>query len=262
MNGNAEFAYAQARLQARHGLRPSESIWHRLEASKTLGHYLAVARDTALKPWVQHLSADADCHGIERSLRRDWAGYVVQVAAWQPAPWRPAVLWTVALMELPAVAHLLRELPAFGWMRQDPVLREFALDDPAARRIALLDSDLAPIVRAWHRDQALLNGWVEHWRKLWPRCGAKTRASLERLVTRYARHLARMAKGDQTQGIDETRGIQERRDLTARLTYMFRGHSQQPAAAFCHLGLVALDLERLRAGLVRRSLFGEPAEGA
>ena len=30
-------------------------------------------------------------------------------------------------------------------------------------------------------------------------------------------------------------------------------------AVFAHLALVALDLERLRAGLVRRALFPEPA---
>ena len=43
--------------------------------------------------------------------------------------------------------------------------------------------------------------------------------------------------------------------LDQSLTAAFRRHSQQPAAIFCHLGLVALDLERLRGGLVRRAVF-------
>ena len=49
-----------------------------------------------------------------------------------------------------------------------------------------------------------------------------------------------------------------RRDLAHAVTRLFRRHGASPAAVFCHLVLVALDLERLRGGLVRRRLF-EPA---
>ena len=37
-------AFAQARLQARHGAMPDERAWHALEASRTAAHYLALAR--------------------------------------------------------------------------------------------------------------------------------------------------------------------------------------------------------------------------
>ena len=40
----AEFAYAQARLQARHGRGPDGAAWQLLEASHTAAHYLAQAR--------------------------------------------------------------------------------------------------------------------------------------------------------------------------------------------------------------------------
>ena len=52
-----------------------------------------------------------------------------------------------------------------------------------------------------------------------------------------------------------------RRDLAQTVTRLFRRHGGTPVAVFCHLALVALDLERLRGDLVRRALF-EPAKEA
>jgi len=43
--------------------------------------------------------------------------------------------------------------------------------------------------------------------------------------------------------------------LAHALTRMFRERGGTPSAAFCHLALVAIDIERLRGGLVRRRLF-------
>jgi hypothetical protein len=45
--------------------------------------------------------------------------------------------------------------------------------------------------------------------------------------------------------------------LATSLGAAFRRHSFKPAAACAHLGLVALDLERLRGELVQRALFEE-----
>lgn len=254
MTGRIDFAYAQARLQARHGLRPTEAAWHRLEASKDLGHYLQAARASSLRPWIQHLSARMDSHGIERSLRQDWRDYVAGVAVWQPAPWRAAAAWTAVLVDLPAVAHLLHSSPAQAWMRQDPVLARLAVDDPVTRREALLTSHLAPVGRAWLRDRSVLDGWLDHWRRLWPADGRAVGAAMDRLVALTARHLAAMAGNA---GADADGG-RLRAELVSSFTAMFRRHGQHPIAMYCHLGLVALDLERLRAGLVRRSLFAKP----
>jgi hypothetical protein len=49
----------------------------------------------------------------------------------------------------------------------------------------------------------------------------------------------------------------QRQALLSKLTTAFRKYSFQPAAAFCHLALVALDLEMLRGDLLRRKLFSE-----
>ncbi len=50
--------------------------------------------------------------------------------------------------------------------------------------------------------------------------------------------------------------------LIMKLTGVFRRYSFQPAAAVAHLGLVALDLEKLRGDLVSRQLYAETAVAA
>jgi hypothetical protein len=54
-----------------------------------------------------------------------------------------------------------------------------------------------------------------------------------------------------------TSTLQHREVLVGRLGGVFRRFSFQPAAAFAHLALVALDLEQLRGDLLSRKLFAE-----
>ena len=50
-------------------------------------------------------------------------------------------------------------------------------------------------------------------------------------------------------------GTQLRRALQARLSLLLRRATLEPAAAFIHLALSALELERLRGELLGRKLF-------
>jgi hypothetical protein len=51
-----------------------------------------------------------------------------------------------------------------------------------------------------------------------------------------------------------------RLELADRLVRLLRNFARTPVAVFAHLGLVALETERLRAALVQRSLYaGEAA---
>jgi hypothetical protein len=79
---------------------------------------------------------------------------------------------------------------------------------------------------------------------------------MERLEARLQRHLSRLRESD---GVERSQQACQR--LSEELAYEFRRHTHQPAAAFMHLALVALDLERLRAALVRRALFVERPRG-
>lgn len=105
MHNRADFAFAQARLQAHNGRRPTKSTWQYLNASKSLGHYLESARQTGLDPWVGHITTNSNIHAIENALRGDWRTYVKKVSAWLPPSWRPATEWTAVLADLPQTAQ-------------------------------------------------------------------------------------------------------------------------------------------------------------
>ena len=55
---------------------------------------------------------------------------------------------------------------------------------------------------------------------------------------------------------DPAQGWLLRGSLRSRLALLLRRATLEPAAAFIHLALCALDLERLRAELLRRLVFG------
>ncbi|MGA7800285.1 MAG: hypothetical protein WCC36_05700 [Gammaproteobacteria bacterium] len=243
------FAYAQARLQARHGRRPSEADWRRLATIRDPSHYLQTARTTELRPWVLGLGHQVPVHEMAAQLRRHFHDYVLQTARWQPAPWRPAVAWAAELPMLPLLRELLtaEQLPV--WIRADPRLQDIVHDSRTARREALARSRWFPMIGAWSRGQTLRAGWVTHWRTLWP-AGAGTHGHvLNLLLQRVQTHIDVMAvaPGDS--------GRAARESLGTVLLRFFRRYRQQPAATFAHLGLVALDLERLRGEIAERVLF-------
>jgi hypothetical protein len=110
------FSYAQARLQARHAARPGDALWIRLEASRSLGHYLESARGTVIEPWLAGLQGASGVHEIEPGLRRVFRRYVLQVASWLPNRWQPSVAWTAELAELPTRAEQAETLA--HWRQQ------------------------------------------------------------------------------------------------------------------------------------------------
>ena len=224
-----EFAYAQARAQARHGRRLSAETWSLLDSSVGLGQFLHHVRGTSLAARVEHFSAASSPHTIERSLRREWHDEVDCAARWVPDRWRAAVEWTAALAELPMLGHLLQGGESQPWMADDPVLSRFVGAD------GLADHD------------AGFRGWLRRWQSLWPAEAAKDTA-LEDLVATIESHGIRR---EDVSG-DDWRGVLERRALR-----VLRRHREQPVTVFCHLLLLALELHRLREGLLRRALFND-----
>ncbi len=79
-------------------------------------------------------------------------------------------------------------------------------------------------------------------------------SALNALAHAVQAHAARLAHA----GAQETSAT-HRRELEKTATRLFRRHGASPTAVFSHLVLTALDLERLRGGIVRRRLFA-PAE--
>lgn len=224
-----EFAYAQARAQAQNGRRPSAETWSLLESSVGLSQFLHHVRGTALAPRVEHFSATTSPHVIERFLRREWRDEVDSAVRWVPARWRPAVAWTARLAELPAMDYLEHGGEPEPWMAEDPVLSTFAAGQA-----------VTPFVDG-------LAGWSRQWRLLWPDDG-DDEAALEKLASLVGTYGIRRA-GD---AADDWRSR-----LQARAVRILRRHRDQPVTVFCHLLLSALELHRLRQGLLQRALFND-----
>jgi hypothetical protein len=253
MSGTARFAYAQARLQARHGARPDERVWRRLETVGELGMYLEIARNTPLRHWVAGLNPAHGAHEIELTLRQQFRHYTDEVAHWLPGRWQDPVRWVRRLPDLPALQYLLTGAAAPAWMLADPELRRFASDTLAVRVQALQSSDCTALLMGWQRGDPLYTAWLDRWRALWPG-PPRLAAGLESLARLLLRHIGTLSL------YSGALGAPLRETLLQELNHAFRGYSFQPAAVFAHLGLVALDLQRLRARLLQCALFAGAAE--
>ncbi|MGB5472106.1 MAG: hypothetical protein WBQ78_01350 [Gammaproteobacteria bacterium] len=253
MRETAQFRYAQARLQARLGDRADDQLWRRLHGSGDLAGYLQAASQTPLHTWTAGLHAGNNSHDIELTLRHHYRGYVGEIARWLPARWTIVVRALAQLPDLPALQHLLEGNTAPAWMHDDPELRACTSENPATRDAALEQSGYAWLATARQREIVLPQAWHDHWRSLWPKSPRQT-AGLQHVGQLLLGQL-REIRMDTGSGTDR-----HRERLLNRFTAAFRRYSFQPAAACAHIGIMALDLERLRADLVDRALFTGPRE--
>lgn len=244
------FSYAQARLQARHGLRPSRTDWLRLEGAGDLANYLLIAQQSTMKPWILGLHSHSSCHEIELSLREQFRQHVGEVARWVPSNWRSAMQWVSRIVDLPVLSHLLSGEEAPGWVFDDPVLQDFAIGEFDLRRGVEGDPALTVLIEQWQPDVPIFEGWLVCWQALWPQSSRGT-TGLEYLSRLFKTQL----EAQSSETAVDVAALRERLDHD--LVTTFRRYRAQPAAGFAHLGLTALDLERLRGGLVRRALFPE-----
>ena len=250
IDGNLE--YALARVHARHGQRLDEGSWRRLEASRDLGSYLAEVRSTALAGWVSTFNVEQDCHVIERALRMQWRRYVDGVAAWHPRAWQAWLAWLAWLPTLSLLARLAQSDSAPAWMLADPLVGPLAPGTSVERAAALANTALAPLQPAIAGRTSLVAAWSAQWQALRPRSDAHTQQTL---------HVLQQAMKQHEQSLLHAADSAEplRMQLANRLQRLFRVAAGTVTVTVCHLGFVALDLERLRGGVARRRLFGANA---
>jgi hypothetical protein len=247
LEGNVE--YALTRVQSQYGNRPDMSEWRRLETSHDLGQYLEAARSTVFGSWVSSLDRSGEAHVIERTLRGAWRSYVGSVAAWHPRRWQPWLTWLEWLPTLGLIAWFDRAGPLPAWLLADPILGPAARGASAERPVAVNGTALAFFEPAIGGRVPLAELWLARWRELRPPVDAFTGevlAAVLRAVREYARMLA----------LEGANGAVLRDQLRERLNRLFRAAAGTVVATLCHLLLMALDFERLRGGLVNRSLFG------
>jgi hypothetical protein len=253
MTARARFAYAQVRLQARHGARPDESLWRSLQGTSDFANYLQLARHSPLQSWVRTLDPGQSSDEIETELRRLFRDHVDEVAGWVPPAWRPAVMWVRRLPDLPALQHLLSGEPVPVWLQRDAELRDMGCLPVDLRLEAMQHSDCAIFTMATQTGESLPDAWLNHWRTLWPGT-ARQHQGLEALGNALHRYL-------QVLQAERCESVQTRCEaLHVQLTSAFRRFSFQPAAVFCALALTALELGRLRGDLLVRQLFATNLE--
>ena len=250
-----DFAYAQARLQARHAQRPDEQLWRRLQGIATLEHYLQVAAGSALQHWVAGLQVQRDSHAIELLLRSRLRSYIDEVAGWLPKPWQAAVRWTKRLQDLPVIQYLLSDREPPAWVARDPVLAAFAGDSIDARRLAMSASDCLCLVQHWRPPLSIQEVWLQCWEQSWPDA-PRYAAGLRRLAGIYAGQSETVLVGS-----SDVRG-ERRAALVSAYTRAFRRYAFEPGSAIAHIWLVALDVQRLRSGVLHRLLFPETLQAS
>jgi len=242
IEGNLE--YASARVQAQHGRLPGEADWQRLGASRDLGHYLDSTRGSALAAWTSSFDAHQDLHSIERSLRSQWKTHVERVASWHPRACQPWLRWLAWLPALPLLAHLARGEHPPAWLLADPVCGPIAGGNPGERAAAVIGTPLAPLASGISERASLAALWRGHWARLAPRTDPDTRAHMDQLLAAIDRHAAAVASAGSTPEL--------RAGLAGRLETLFRSSQGTVVASACHLGRLALALERLRGELASR----------
>jgi hypothetical protein len=245
--------YALSRLQARFGERPDELIWQKLEAAPEPAAALEIARSCGLRRWVAGIPAHADSHAIEIALRARWRECVTEISAWMPGCWLPALLWTRGLVDLPALCYLARYGAPLPWMFDDSALQVYARADPKTRETMLREGYpalLGPsfetpgraVLPASLYPSQICTAWLGEWRRRWPRWSDT--APLD--------HLARLFDAAMRQP-----AVSGRPELRRQLRSLFRRSVLRPVLVFIYIAFAALDVERLRAGLLNHALARE-----
>lgn len=242
------FAYAQSRVQARFGELIDDTAWQRLDAARSLSGLLEEARHTVLSHWVHGLSLVSTPHHIEQGLRRRLHALIQEARRWVPEPWRSAVSWTAWLQELPLLRRLLAEDWTPSWATDTPLLGSVLHSEADRLRSALLAAGGMPLLRGLEQS-SLESNWLEHWRSLWPACPRHEREGMQQLVDLVLTH------GSRFPTLPREQSWRERKRLRSGMRRLFRRSTAQPAALFAWLGLEALELELLRAALVKRAIF-------
>ncbi len=244
MTGTAEFVYARIRLQANFARLLQEPGWDHLLRIQDFGHFVQMARDTCLRPWVLHFAPHTEAHQIELHLRCRFRDQVQAVASWLPRAWQPAANWVARLPDLSAMEHLRAGNPAYPWMASDAVLAEWLADSQAP-----VSGILRRLLREPRDGGNLHDQWISLWQAQWPQMPAVERRVLLGLQAGL-RDVMR-PRGPQADESHDNPGA----GLQARLHGLFRWHTQEPVGAFSYLALFWLEMVRLRGALLRRRLL-------
>jgi hypothetical protein len=195
------------------------------------------------------IAADSTAQRVEATLRSHWRALVDEVVGWMPRPWQAPLAWCAVLPDLAPLQHLARGGPMAAWIVDDAEWSALCAAPPPERAALLAAGPLAALAPAWAAPQSLGSAWRAEWQRRLPQTLGDRSDALGLLVQTLDEHHKAFTQAAASQGW-LLRGA-----LHARLALLLRRAALEPAVAFIHLALCALDLERLRAELLRRLLF-------
>ena len=250
MTGIQGMAYAQARIQSRYGKRADESVWLKLHNIHDLGSYLQTAQQTPLRHWILGISSTHSSHEIELTLRQKYRGHIDEVINWVPSSWRRPICWIKRLPDLPVLQYLAAGNVPLDWKKTDPDLTVFTSEDHNSRLQAMRDAGCSSLVDAWRQDGALLEGWIREWNKIRPRSKVTDDGfkDLEKLI----HQLVQSQTGSQADVLPA-----DYEAVFNQFRRIFRRYAFQPAGVCAYLAIIAIDLHRIRRGLIKRLFFAD-----
>jgi hypothetical protein len=240
--------YAQARIQSRYGRRADAGVWLKLQNIHDLGSYLQTAQQTPLRHWVLGLSSSHNSHEIELALRQKYRHHIDEVANWMPVDWKKTVQWIKRLVDLPVLQYLVDGGEPLPWMKSDPNINDFTVDDPALRLQAFRLGGNSIMVDSWQQSGSIVTGWLTQWERMLPKSGYSHRG-LELLEKLFHDQIQLQTK--QQEAAQPT----DYEMLFDRLRLIFRRYAFQPSAVCAYLAIVALDVHRVRSDLIQRTYF-------
>ncbi len=205
-----------------------------MEASADVDHYLQAARQTSMRPWVDHLNADASAGDIERAFRNAWGQRIDAASPWPGESWTPAVLWLRWLPWLPAMGYLASGGPVLEWMGDDPVPGAGRPVDGAGYESARAGNPLQRLLAA----EQTQNAWIDRWKALLPESGPWVDALLDSVLAHSEQMRSARAEGNvlrqQLNRSDDTTVSPVRR--RPRCVFCLAGHrgTGRRAPAFRH----------------------------
>jgi len=243
--------YAEARMHARFGNRPSPLAWQRLQGIAETDELLEAAKRAGLGYWIAGLERRTGLQRIELVLRDRLRGLIRETAHWLPENWKQPVLWTAQLIDLPALAHLARGARPLAWMKDDTVMAAYLGAAATPPGEAMMNNTQrerifkGSRVRSSPGVAAALKEWSVLWQATWP--GGSARVSAGEIAKRAESHLARFALCESGEGAEALR-----EEFDRELRREFRRCAFLPGAVLSYLAMQALDFERVRALLVDR----------
>jgi hypothetical protein len=268
MNAGLPLEYGYARLSARLSARPDDRLWRQLRSARSLQAAIDAVRGSSAAPYVAGVGMGGTIDDVELGFRQHLRTRIREAVGWAPQAWQSALRWTEALIDLPALQHLLAEAPLPKWLRADPQLASYVAPNRSMRRALLAQGWLAPLIAAAEtaapprrtasaRREALhplLQAWQAQWQQRWPDCSEEEHAALQRLLRTVRSHLLAFA------ALSVETAAQARAALAERTLRQLHAAAAQPVALFAYLLLVAVDVERLRGEFVLRAAGALPAD--